>query len=209
MNDVLAGYAAAGAELIERFEAVSTPELFAPVRDLLPSTSVRVADIGAGTGRDAAWFAAQGHHVLAVEPVEELRMADMSRHKCSRLTWLDDRLPYLAIARNAAPFDLLTLSAVWQHLDTSERDIAIRHLGNMTVSGGLLVMSLRHGVGAPERRVFSIDVASVIISAAREGFDLVRAVDAASVQTGNRLAGVRWTWLALRKVRSRELQAGL
>lgn len=199
MNDVLAGYAAASAELAARFEAISTRDLLAPVLDLLPSNSVRVADVGAGTGRDAAWFAAQGHDVLAVELVAELRAFGMAHHPGSCIRWLDDRLPILAAAREHAPFDLVTSCAVWQHLDNEVRPAAMSSLSAMTQTGGLLILSLREGVGAPDRRVFPVSVPATLAAADACGFDLVRAVEAPSVQGGNRANGVRWTWLALRK----------
>jgi SAM-dependent methyltransferase len=200
MNDVLSGYAAASAGLVARFEAISSAELFAPVCDLLPKSPARITDIGAGTGRDAAWFAANGHRVLAVEPVEGLRTAGMALHADPRIAWLDDRLPELSAARREPRFDLVILCAVWQHLDDEDRAIAIRHLAGVTASGGLLILSLRHGAGAPDRRVFPVSVEIVVGSARREGFAVVRATEAASVQASNHAAGVRWTWLALRKI---------
>jgi protein-L-isoaspartate O-methyltransferase len=78
-------------------------ELYASVLDLLPETAVRVADIGAGTGMDAAWFARQGHEVLAVEPVKELREAGMALHQDNKIKWPDDRLPNLAKAQMDGP----------------------------------------------------------------------------------------------------------
>lgn len=200
MSDILSGYAAASAELINRFEAISSTDIFAPVRDLLPVAPARVADIGAGTGRDAAWFAAQGHQVLAVEPVGELRSAGMSLHQGSGVIWLDDRLPELCAARQEPPFDVVTLCGVWQHLDEDERAVAVQRLGEMTAKGGLIILSLRHGLGAPSRHVFPISVEALIARAQLEGLDVVRAVDAASVQVGNQAAGVHWTWLVLKKV---------
>ncbi|MFV1920862.1 class I SAM-dependent methyltransferase [Sphingomonas sp. MJ1 (PH-R8)] len=201
MTDVLTGYAEASAELIARFEAISTRDLLAPVADLLPVSPARIADIGAGTGRDAAWFASQGHHVLAVEPVEELRAAGMALHGDRRIAWLDDRLPDLVAARREPAFDLVTACAVWQHLDEDDRAVGIRHLAGMTADGGLLILSLRHGAGAPSRRVFPVDVERIVAGARENGFDIVRVAEAASLQAGNQAAGVKWTWLALRKVR--------
>lgn len=200
MNDVLHGYAAASAQLVARFEDISSADLFAPVSDLLPKSPVRIADIGAGTGRDAAWFARKGHQVVAVEPVKELRAAGMTLHTEQGITWLDDQLPELSAVRREPSFNLVILCAVWQHLNQDDRAIAIRHLAAITVHGGLLVMSLRHGVGAAERQVFPIAVESVIDSARRAGFEIIRAARAGSVQAGNYAAGVRWTWLALRRV---------
>jgi hypothetical protein len=45
-----------------------------PLFDVLDRAVDRGLDIGAGTGRDAAGFAALGHRVLAVEPTAALRI---------------------------------------------------------------------------------------------------------------------------------------
>ncbi len=197
-SDVLRGYADSSAELIPRFEAISSADLFKPVADILPGTPSRVADIGAGTGRDAAWLAQQGHDVLAVEPVDELRRAGMERHRSSTIRWLNDRLPDLSLLRQEPPFDLLIVNAVWQHLDDAERRVTIGVLADMTVPGGLLILSLRHGIGAPNRPVHPVHVEDTLDLATTAGFRLLRQRRTESMQAGNRTAGVYWTWLALR-----------
>ena len=107
MDDILKGYAeAATPELISRFDNLDCREIYTPVIDLMPSTPCRIADIGSGTGRDAAWFAAQGHDVLAVEPVSELREPGMQLHPSDKITWLDDSLPGLAKP-------VCTASSIW------------------------------------------------------------------------------------------------
>jgi 2-polyprenyl-3-methyl-5-hydroxy-6-metoxy-1,4-benzoquinol methylase len=202
MNDILEGYAAAATpSLVARYNAIDPHELYASVLDLLPKSPVRVADIGAGTGRDAAWFARQGHEVLAVEPVRELREAGMALYQAEGITWLDDRLPGLAKRQRHGLFDLVTLCGVWQHVGDEERRTAMMTLGGMTATGGLLVMSLRHGPGAPGRRVFPASPGETIEAAARSGFVLLRQAEAQSIQPANRAMGVWWTWLALRKSR--------
>lgn len=95
----------------------------------------------------------------------------------------------------------MTLCAVWQHLDDDDRAIAFKHLAEMTTHGGLLIMSLHHGIGLPIRRFFPICVEAAIDSARREGFRVVRAAEAGSMQACNHAAGVHWTGLALRRVR--------
>jgi ubiquinone/menaquinone biosynthesis C-methylase UbiE len=62
-NDILKGYEAAADDLIPRFEGISSAELLAPVRVHFPRHPSRVLDIGAGTGRDAAWLVLRAHSV--------------------------------------------------------------------------------------------------------------------------------------------------
>jgi SAM-dependent methyltransferase len=193
---VLAGYEADGADLAPRFEAIDSAGLYAPVADFMPKTPARIADIGAGTGRDAAWLAGLGHMVVAVEPVAALREA--GRALRPHLAWVDDRLPELSRLRGER-FDRLLLSGVWQHLDDPVRAAAMPVLAGLLADGGVLVMSLRHGPGAPSRPVWPVDAQATTVLAQAAGLRLVHRVEAASVQAGNQAAGVTWTWVCLEK----------
>lgn len=196
MNDILEGYAvAATPALIERYEAFDPAVLYAPVLDLLPQRAGRVADIGTGTGRDAAWFAGRGHRVLAVEPVRALREAGMARHGDKGIVWLDDTLPHLAAARRQGPFDLVTLNGVWQHLDERARVVAMPVLAGMLAPGGRLILALRHGPGAAGRHAFPISDDATIAAAAGCDLALLRCRETQSHQAANRDLGVRWTWM--------------
>jgi 2-polyprenyl-3-methyl-5-hydroxy-6-metoxy-1,4-benzoquinol methylase len=196
LEDVLQGYAAASAELIARFEEVSHAQLYAPVADLFPSSPSKIVDIGAGSGRDAAWLASKGHDVVAVEPVDELRWAGMALHKSQKIEWVNDRLPDLYDLRSGnIGFNCVLLSAVWQHLDTNQRCVAIRNLADLTTPGGMVIMSLRHGPGASSRRGHQVRPADAIDAALRVGFELIRERQAESAQAANRAMGVHWTWL--------------
>ena len=202
MQEVLEGYAtAATADFIAAYEGLSPEGVYEHVIDLFPSRNSKVVDIGAGTGRDAAWFAAKGHDVLAVEPVRELREAGQALHSAKNIKWLDDRLPALGEVPSDATFDLVTLCAVWQHLSDEDRAIALPRLAAVAAPSGTLIMSLRHGPGAIGRRVFPVSSDITIEIASACGFRLIRRQDANSVQAGNRAMGVSWTWLAFEKVR--------
>ena len=165
----------------------------------MPTRPARVADVGAGTGRDAAWLADRGHRVLAIEPVAALREPGRALHRCERIVWLNDRLPELARVPAGEVFDLVLLCAVWQHLGDAARSRAMPRLAELTAPGGMAILSLRHGPDAVGRRVHPIDPDVTIAQARRAGFDVVRRVDADSVQAENRANGVRWTWLALKR----------
>ncbi len=200
MQEILDGYAkAAEPALIDAYDRLSTATIYEHVADLFPRHPSRIADVGAGTGRDAAWFAAQGHVVVAIEPVRELRDAGRQLHGSQRITWLDDHLPLLKSVGELEPFDLVTLCAVWQHLTPGDRERAIPILAGMIASGGMLIMSVRHGPGAEGRQVFPADPDLTIEQSLQVGFRLERRREAPSVQAANRAMGVSWTWLALRK----------
>jgi SAM-dependent methyltransferase len=198
MEQVIKAYASASPKLIERYNSVSSLELFRPMIDLLPSSPARVVDIGAGPGRDAAWLASMGHTVLAVEPVKEFRNAGMAAYSRLKIEWIDDRLPELVETKRRGQYEFVVLCAVWQHLDEGQRIIAMRNLAELTGPSGLMIMSLRHGPGAPERLVYPIAPQETVGLAMREGFKLLRQAEAESVQSANQLADVHWTWLAFR-----------
>ena len=109
-------------------------------------------DIGAGSGRDADWLAERGWDVLAVEPSDALRHRAVAR--CHpRVHWRSDTLPELrAVRAMQQQYDLLLLSAVWQHLDGLARFQAMPALRSLLAPGGVLVVSLRHGRNAEENR---------------------------------------------------------
>lgn len=201
MQDVLEGYAsAATADFIAAYDGLSPEGIYAHVSDLFPIRNAKVADIGAGTGRDAAWFADKGHDVLAVELVRELREAGRTLHTAANIKWLDDRLPDLRTLPPHGAFDLVTLCAVWQHLTDENRAIAMSRLATIVAPGGILIMSLRHGPGAIGRRVFPVSPDMTVEMALTCGFRLLRRQDAASIQASNQAMQVSWTWLAFEKV---------
>ena len=109
-------------------------------------------DVGAGAGNDAAALAALGHTVVAVEPVDELRLGGQVSHPKPRIDWLNDSLPDLSVVRaRSERFDVVLLAAVWMHLDERQRREAMPQLVSLLDEGAVLIMSLRHGP-IPDRK---------------------------------------------------------
>ncbi|MBI0539713.1 class I SAM-dependent methyltransferase [Roseomonas sp. KE2513] len=107
-------------------EALPAAVLHGGLADLLPVAPAPVLDVGAGSGRDAAWLADLGHDVVAVEPAAGLRRIAEGQHPSPRIRWLDNRLPALATtARLGLSFDAVLLSAVWMHLAPADRPRAL------------------------------------------------------------------------------------
>lgn len=69
------GYADEAPLLLRRYESVSFAEVHRAVAHLFPTAPAGVLDIGAGTGRDAAGFAALGHRMFAVSADETIALA--------------------------------------------------------------------------------------------------------------------------------------
>ena len=194
------GYAEQAAELIPQYESISFAAHHAVELHLLPTLPGRILDIGAGTGLDAAWFAEQGHSVLAVEPTAEFRTAAMRLHPSPLIEWLDDALPNLdAVMGRGQRFDVVMLSAVWMHLDEAERGIAMPRVVSLLAPGGVMVLSLRHGPVPAGRRMFAVSGEETIALARQHGLGVVQNTNTESLQPGNRAAGVTWTRLAFKR----------
>jgi SAM-dependent methyltransferase len=188
------GYAEEADDLFRRYESISGAETHKAVLHLIPATPARILDVGAGTGRDAAWFAEMGHRVVAVEPTEAMRLPAMQLHPSPRIEWLDDSLPELALVRSRGePFDLILLSAVWMHFDAAQRREAMASLAALLRRGGTLIMRVRHGPVPPGRRMFEIPDQETIELAGTHGLHPVLNLRAESTLQA---AGVSWTHLA-------------
>ncbi|WP_372571251.1 class I SAM-dependent methyltransferase [Ruegeria jejuensis] len=200
VDSILAAYDEAADTLTERLEALSTATVLQPVAGFLPRDPARILDVGAGTGRDAAWFAGQGHQVWATEPVDSLRQAARGLHESAAITWLDDGLPDLRQSTALGiKFDLVLLNAVWHHVPPALRGASIASLAGLTGAGGRMIMSLREGPSDPTRPAFPAAVDKTIAQAEAQGLRLLRRSWVEAVQPENRRSGVIFTWLVFQR----------
>lgn len=160
-NKAIAYYDRHAVELAHSYEGISFDNTHPALAKLLSGKPpLRVLDVGAGTGRDAAAIAQLGHHVVAIDPSAKMLTLAQSLHGSPQIEWLDDELPGLSKVQGA-PFNVILLSAVWMHIPPAERGAAFRRLATLTSPAGSIYISLRMGPGDPARGIWPVDAEEV------------------------------------------------
>lgn len=195
------GYAGAADALAVQYEEVTFGEVHRDVLGLVPAEPVRILDIGAGTGRDAAALAALGHDVVAVEPTAELRAHGQRIHAGSAIGWVDDLLPELALRQHPGRFDAIFATAVWMHLDAGERGQAMARIAALLMPGGRFFVNLRHGPVPEGRHMFDVSAAETVELGAAHRLRTVLSSERADLHGRD---SVRWSSLVLQAEDSRD-----
>lgn len=181
--------------LVDQYESLSFQDVHGGLLDLLPPAGATVLDVGAGSGRDAAWLAANGYHVVAVEPSNAMLAHARLRHPSPNIQWLADDLPDLAkVRRLGLSFDLILLSAVWMHVPPAARERALRKLATLLAPKGRIAISLRLGAPDPERAMHPVSLHELTALAQQFGLRTVR-VDDSQDRLGR--SDVSWTNVVL------------
>lgn len=194
--DPIAAYNSRAAAFADRYERVSSADVHAPFADFVGQGPGLALDVGAGSGRDAAWLASLGYDVVAAEPADGMRKEAVARHPDRGIRWIDDRLPDLsAVHKLGLAFDLILVSAVWMHVQPSGRSRAFRKLVTLLKPGGLLLLTLRHGPEEPGRPMWPTSAGEIEALARSHGLTVVRSVPATDRQGR---PDVSWTSMCLR-----------
>ena len=199
MADPVAWYDANAETAAARYERVSSERLHGWVAELLPAAPATALDVGAGSGRDAAWLSSRGYDVVAVEPSARMRAIARARHADPAIRWLADALPALRrTAETGLTFDLILLTGVWMHVAPTDRARAFRTLVGLLEPGGLIVLSLRHGPAEAARAMHPVS-ADETRGLARDNGVFVERCIADEDHLGR--PHLRWTRMALRRSR--------
>ena len=205
IQDVLASYNRLAGDIVPEYES-STFEEIHPVsltHDLLPTPAAAILDVGAGSGRDAAWFARQGHEVVAVEPSRELRRAARELHDSTAITWIDDCLPDLSVVCDSgSAFDLIWLSAIWMHIPPDDRARAFQTLASLLKPGGGMMFSLRLGPPPSDRPTAVVSVEEIKELAHERGLEVVCVSHFADAR-GRRFVSWDMVWLRMSSATAR------
>ena len=182
--------------LTEQYEALAPEAVHHWLIDLMPTgNGLKALDVGAGSGRDAAWLASRGYAVWAVEPSEGMRLQGQQLHATSRITWVEDDLPKLdAITALNQGYDFILLSAVWMHVAPEQRASAFEALVQLLGLNGILAITLRCGPTPAERAMYEVSEQEVRHLADRFGVKVLRCVTAPD-QSGR--SEISWIQMAL------------
>lgn len=170
----VAFYDAHAATLADGYESVAFDDAYPFLVTLFEGSPLTVVDIGAGTGRDAAWIAEKGHTVFAVEPSEAMRTIGQKIHGGSSIAWIDNRLPQFDDPRLVnREFDIVLAHAVWMHIPSASRDKAMQQLYTSTKPGGAAFVSLRLGPQDERRGMYEVSSNEFALRAVKAGFAVV------------------------------------
>ncbi|MGY2733623.1 methyltransferase domain-containing protein [Sphingomonas sp. UYP23] len=197
-GDVIAAYGHQAEALAPGYEAVSSAAMLGDSLAGLtaPVKGSMALDVGAGTGRDAAWLLSLGYEVVAVEPAAGMRRIAAELHTHAGIRWIDDALPALDQVHGLGiSFDLVLASAVWQHVRPEDRGRALRKLATLTKPGGSLVVTLREGPSPADRPMHPTSAGEIEALARSHGMEVLR-ITAALDHRGR--AEVSWQTAILR-----------
>ena len=154
--------------------------------------------MGTGVGRDAAFLARQGYSVTAVDASEKMLEQAKANFSDLPIDWFVDTLPKLNTVRSLdSKYDLILVSAVWQHIAPSQRSDAIRILSRLLAPNGKLVITLRHGGFSDSRTAFAVSKDELNEIARKLGlrFSVSGAADLEPDLSGRK--GVSWQMVVL------------
>lgn len=198
MSDPVRGYNLAAAALADRYESLDSAKVHEAILDLLlPGNGRSALDVGAGSGRDAAWLASLNYYVVAAEPSEALRQEAERRHPDASIKWISDRIPDLHdVHQLGLRFDVILLSAVLMHLPPRKQIAALTCLARLLKPSGFLFLSIRSGPAPPDRPMWKVDLGDLKTAAERLHMKCVRVVEGRDQFAR---AGICWTSIAFQR----------
>lgn len=175
MNDKTIQYYSQNAErLASQYDGLAFESVHKDWLHQIPKEGM-VLDVGAGSGRDARYFAEKGLSVVAVEPASGIRDIAQGYGVAKSIHWIADSLPELSKVINLqTKFDLILLSAVWMHIPATHRERSFRKLSSLLKPNGKLIITLRHSTESSshhvdERKMFPVSSSELATYAKQYG----------------------------------------
>lgn len=161
--------------LADGYESIDFESAYPFLVDFFDQNSdpIQVLDVGSGTGRDAAWIAARGHSVVAVEPSTAMLQISQRLHTEQSISWVQDSLPSLDHETlKDRLFDVILINAVWMHITPEQRRPALSRVRSLLMPGGQVFVSLRLGPSSAERGMYEMSSSEFVEDAQASGFNV-------------------------------------
>ena len=104
---------------------------------------------------------------------------------------------HLGTVAASAVGPVVTMNAVWMHLDEAERRQGLPNVASLLRPRGILAMTLRYGPVPPGRRMFEVSTVETTALAAEAGLELLLDEDAPTLI--QRAVPVTWKRLVFRQ----------
>lgn len=198
MTSISDHYAHSAARLRDQYNSVGFDQVHAGILPFLPIIGSRIADIGAGAGRDAKALADRGYAVTAVEPSAAMRRHAGLIDNRQNLRWVEDSLPDLERLRSSGErFEFILCSAVLMHVGADQLQRCFESLASLMTSCGKLAVSVRSPRENDDLELYVDHTPSEILAAGRRaGLHSI-----ASGTAGDLLlrSDVAWSWFLFEK----------
>lgn len=182
--------------LTSKYDSVDFATVHKGLLPFLPAAGALVADIGAGSGRDALAMSQMGYRVIAIEPSPALRQIAIQKDMAKSVTWIDDRLPDLTRLHEMSPrFAFILCSAVLMFLTPAQLRKAFISLSELLETEGFLWITFRQYRVDGDPEFHRHEYASVIVAAEMAGLTPIADISSDDL-LGRR---TEWSAVALRK----------
>jgi len=197
MNNNIEYYNQHAEEVCKLYDDLTFEQVHREWLQFLPQEGA-VLDIGAGSGRDARYFASKGLTTYAVEPASDLLEKAKNHSSSKKIQWFQDQLPTISsIFELERQFNLILLSAVWMHLSQSEREESIANTKKLLKDSGIIVLTLRYGNFSDGRTSYKVSEEDIKALAYVNRLDVAYLSELENDQLGR--SDVAWQTVVLRK----------
>ena len=128
------------------YESLKTEDVHSSWISSIDFDDKKILDIGAGSGRDAAYFASKGTQlVVAVDSSYEMLSLAKQKHGDKKIIWINECLPNLSSLDTVklGSFDFILCSAVLMFLDESEQITSLKTILRLLKEGGTAVITIK------------------------------------------------------------------
>lgn len=202
MDSTLKYYQAEAQSIAAQYQQTDFSSVRKRVANYFPTTGA-LLDLGAGSGRDAAYFLAQGYDVIAMDGSPAMLEQACRYHPELRNHSVIHRLP-AALPLKASSIDVVYCMSVLMHLEKSAISAVVTDIYNILRPGGIFGFCTtiaraeldEHGMDDYARRYSVYSLQQWTDICAHTGFALRDAWESADIMGR---AGTRWGTIVAQK----------